>query len=269
MTKCAIALLKQGNFCYIFDMSQTPADPILPLAQLPFSILTDVMSPAEWHKRTRKACSSIPALDDVLTMIEKREVKWGDNIAAILDDNDITLREAELLFYLICEIKPILTVETGLGKGVAAAVMIAAHMHNGLNGGHVPLQKKNENTKDNPGVALLNALPLTGFQIMDHESALVLPQMYLQQLNDGLKFAYLNNATEFDVLMMEYFYVNQLLNEGGIIAIDTRERVRRELVDYVRRERHDYAVREIDETMTLIQKPQLAALSMHRPDMRH
>lgn len=250
-------------------MSQNPAHPVLPLAQLPFNILTDVMSPAEWHKQTRKACSKLPVLDDVLTMIEKRQVQWGDNISAVLDDGDITLREAELLFYLMREIQPILTVETGLGKGVAAAVMIAGHMHNGLNGGHVPLQKKHENTKDNPGVALLNALPLTGFQIMDHESALVLPQMYLQQLNDGLKFAYLNNATEFDVLMMEYFFVSRLLNEGGIIAIDTRERVRRELVDYVRRELHDHAVREIDEHMTLIQKPQIMALSQHSPDIRH
>lgn len=254
-------------------MSQHIADPVLPLAQLPFNILTDIMSPNEWHKQTRKACSKLPVLDDVLTMVEKRHVTYagedGSAIDMVLGDDDITLREAELLFYLVCQIKPILTLETGLGKGMAAAVMIAAHMRNELNGGHVPFQKKHENTKQNAGVALLNALPLKGFQIMDHESALVLPQMYLQQLNDGLTFAYLNNATEFDVLMMEYFFVNRLLNEGGIMAIDTREPVRRELVEYVRRVRHDYAVREIDEHMTLIQKPQLSALSMHRPDMRH
>lgn len=248
------------------SVTSPPAAP--PMAQLPFNILTDLPSPAEWHKRVRQACGKFSYLDDVMTATERRRLVWKD-IDVPLDDQDMTLEEAELLFYLVTETKPILTVETGLGKGLAAATMIIGHMQNDLNGGHVPLQIKSENTKENPGIALLEAMPITGYQIMDHESALVLPQMYLQQLNDGLTLGYVNNATEFDVLMMEYFYLNRLLNEGGIMAIDTRVKARRELVDYIRRERHDYAIRPISETMTLVQKPSLSAFSLHHPVIRH
>ncbi|WP_206214361.1 hypothetical protein, partial [Pseudomonas viridiflava] len=58
-----------------------------------------------------------------------------------------------------------------------------------------------------------------------------------------------------DEQMMEYFYLIRLLNEGGIIAINTRAPARQELVDYIRKNRHDYAVRVVDDHITLVQIP--------------
>lgn len=236
---------------------------------LPFSILTDLPSPAEWHKRCRQCVSQLPALDKLLSMIEQREVPTVDGGTIKLSESDLSLAQAELLFYLIHETKTILSVETGFGKGLVTGVVTAAHLVNDLRGGHVPMQARDDRTADDIGEYLLGSLDLAGFQLMDHESATVLPQMYLQQLNDGLSFVYFNSARSFDEQMMEYFYLNRLLNEGGIMAINTQDAVRRELVAYIRRDRHDYAVREIDEAITLVQKPMVSALAKHSPNFHH
>jgi len=238
-------------------------------AALPFSIMTDLPSPAEWHKRCRQSTAKLAALDKLLTMIEQREIPTVEGKMIALSKDDLSLQHAELLFYLITETKTILSVETGFGKGLAAAIMTAAHMVNDLNGGHVPIQASTDRGPDDIGSYTLENLGLSGFQIMDHETATVLPQMYLQKLNDGLSFVYFNHAREFDEQMMEYFYLNRLLHEGGIMAINTSDKARRELVDYIRRDRTDYAIRELDATITLVQKPQVQVFSQHKPAFHH
>lgn len=253
-------------------MAQNPAQNPAPDAAkktLPFNILIDLPSPAEWHKRSRQACGKFPALDKVFSMIEQG---WVPNIHGrkyTLDDQDVTEEQAELLFYLMTETRPILTVETGFHHGLVSAVMTLGHMANGLNGGHVPIQDQPREMLDGIGFYTMERLELTGYQIMEHETGTVLPQMYLQKLNQGLSLVYFNQATDFDEQMMEYFFLNRLLGEGGIMAVNTAESARRALVDYVRKERHDYAVRDTGCGITLIQTPHHAALAGHQPDFRH
>lgn len=238
-------------------------------AKLPFSILTDLASPAEWHKRTRQACDQLPALEELLTMIEMREMPDEQGTRIKLEGREISLKHAELFFYLVTLTKPILSVETGFGSGLAAGVITAAHLYNELLGGHVPVQSRAREALDGLGLYTLERLKLTGYQVMEHETAMVLPQMYLQKLNQGLSFVYFNSATEFDEQMMEYYYINQLLNEGGIMAVNTEVAARRELVAYIQKSRHDYAVRRLDDVITLVQTPKLSAIARHNPGLRH
>lgn len=237
--------------------------------KLPFNILTDLASPAEWHKTCRQACSVIPALDEILSMIEQRVMPEEKGGMFPIPEQDITLKQAELLFYLIVRTQPILTLETGWGTGLTAAIITAAHMANGLAGGHVPIQDNAKDVLGGIGFHTFERLGLTGYQVMEHESAVVLPQMYLQNINHGLAFAYLNAATEFDEQMMEYYYVNRLLGEGGIIAINTAVPARQMLVDTIRKTRHDYAVRDMGNHITLVQLPELSAILRHNPGLRH
>lgn len=238
-------------------------------SRLPFNILTDLPSPDEWHNRTRQACGGLPALDRIFLMIEQRWVPNRQGKKYRLGEHDLTVEQAELLFYLMTETRPILTVETGFEHGLVSAIMTAAHMANGLNGGHVPIQNQPKNILDGIGFYTMERLNLTGYQIMEHETATVLPQMYLQKLNEGLSLVYFNSATQFDEQMMEYFFLNRLLNEGGIMAVNTHQIARRELVDYVRRSRHDYAVRDLKCGITLIQTPDASAFARHDPGLRH
>jgi hypothetical protein len=237
--------------------------------RLPFSILTDLPAPEEWHKRVRKGCAKLRVLDDILSMIEQRFVPNEHGKKIKLAATDITVEQAELLYYLITETKPILTVETGFDHGLVASIMTAAHMVNELNGGHVPVQGQPRYLHEGVGFFTIEKLNLVGYQIMEHEPAIVFPQLYLQKLNEGLALVYFNSAKDFDEQMMEYFYMNRLLNEGGIMVINTTNPARQELVDYIRKNRFDYAVRELDCGMALVQLPQPVALSQHTPRFRH
>jgi len=238
-------------------------------SELPFNILTDLASPAAWSKIAHEARNDTPQLDEVFSMIERREVIDTNGKNVKLKDGDITLEQAELLFYLIHEIKPILSVEMGFANGLAASVMTTAHMLNGLNGGHVPIEDQAKLVNDGIGHHTMERLELTGYQIMEHEPALVLPQMLLQQLNQGLKLVYFNGARTFEEQMMEYYYMNRLLNEGGVLAINTANAARRELVDFIRRDRHDYAIRALSCGITLVQKPAVTALAQHAASVKH
>ena len=223
--------------------------------ELPFNILTDLPLPSEWRTRTNNGRRTHAALEDLFTMIETRKIKMPNGQEMALPSQAITVEQAELFYYLITETKPILSLETGFHFGLAASVITAAHMANGLNGGHIPIQEQAREVEQGIGFYTLQRLNLTGYQIMEHEPALVLPQIYLQQINEGLRFAYFSSAEDFEEQMMEYFYVNKLLNENGIFAINTAAPTRRDLVDYIRKVRHDYAIRELDCGITLIQKP--------------
>lgn len=245
------------------------AEAALKSSALPFNILTDLPAQSEWAKRTDATRRTMASLDDLLTMIETRRIKTENGQDNALPDDAVTLTQAELFFYLITEIKPVLSIETGFHFGLAAGVITAAHMANGENGGHIPIQDQAKQVEEGTGFYTLQRLDLSGYQIMEHEPALVLPQIYLQQLSNGLKFVYFNSADNFEEQMMEYFYINRLLNEGGVMAINTGSAARRELVDYIRKNRYDYAIRELDCGITLVQKPAMADLAKYQAGVKH
>ncbi len=154
-------------------------------------------------------------------------------------------------------------IETGFNLGLTAGVITAAHMRNGLNGGHVPIQDQAKIVAEGTGFYTMQRLGLQGFQIMEHPPAVVLPQVYAQGLNQGLLFVYLNSAENADEQVMEYFYLNRMLNEGGVMAINTTHPARRRLVGFIREDRDDYAIRELSCDITLVQKPNVTDLARH------
>lgn len=237
---------------------------------LPFHILTDLATPSVWTQNARKACSKMPALDALFTMIDKREISRGElRTPYAVKDDSVTTQQAELFLYILTQIKPNLSLEIGFGDGLLSGVLTAAHMYNGLKGGHIPVQDRARAIYGGIGIYVLEHLNLENYQIMEHPSATVLPQIYLQHINDGLLFAYLNHATGFDEQMMEYFYITRLLNEGGILAINTTHPARRALVDFIRSDRDDYAVRDMECDVTLVQIPKLTVLADHVPAAKH
>lgn len=228
---------------------------------LPFNILTDLAQPQQWLDQLEQARVLTPALDEVLTYIERKQITNESGAIVTVPDNVLTVEQAALLFYLIETTKPTLSVETGFTYGLAASVMTLAHMRNDQNGGHVPIQENAKQIHDGIGFYLLQKLGLRGFQLMEHEPAIVLPQLYMQQLNNGLTLVYLNSAEDADEQVMEYFYLIRLLNEGGIMAINTNHPARQKLVDFIRTDRDDFAVLALPCGITLIQKPNVTALS--------
>jgi hypothetical protein len=244
-------------------MNAQHADIKIAEPELPFNVVTDLALPTEWSQRVNAARRTMPALDDLFTMIETRTIKTQDGKEIPLPSYAVTLEQAELFYYLVTEMKPILSIETGFNMGLTASVITLAHMVNGLNGGHIPIQEQAKQVEHGVGFYTMERLGLTGYQIMEHEPALVLPQVYLQKLNDGLKFVLFSSSDDFEEQMMEYFYINRLLNEGGVMAINLASPARRQLLDYIRQNRHDYAIRELDCNIALVQKPSISDLAKY------
>ena len=233
------------------------------MQELPFNILTDLALPQKWLARLENARRDNNALDEVARMLETRRMTSPHDESLSIPEDAVTLEQAALFYYLVTTLKPILSIETGFKLGLAAAVITLAHMGNGLNGGHVPIQDQAKQVLDGAGFYTLQRLNLQGYQIMEHPPSVVLPQVYSQGLNQGLLFVYLNSAENADEQVMEYFYLNRMLNEGGVIAINTAHPARRRLVEFIREDRDDYAIRELTCDITLVQKPHLTNLARH------
>ena len=240
------------------------------IRETPFHILTDLATPAVWSQNCRQACSQMPALDAVFTMIEKREIPRGElRTPYAVKEESVTTQQAELFLYIMNRLKPNLSLEIGFGDGLLSCVLTAAHMHNGLKGGHVPVEDRARAINGGVGARLMEELNLENYQIMEHPPEIVLPQIYIQNINDGLLFAYMNHATAFDEQMMEYFYVSRLLNEGGVLAINLAHPARRALAEYIRSERHDCAFREMECGVALVQLPVVTVSADQLPSATH
>lgn len=235
----------------------------IPSLDLPFNILTDLPVAQEWLAQLEADRHEGSALDDVLGIVETRHVLSPHDELIKIPEGGLTLEQAALFYYLVTTLKPILTIETGFRFGLAASVITLAHMKNALNGGHVPIQEQAKLVNEGTGFYTMQRLKLEGFQLMEHAPAIVLPQVFTQGLNQGLRFVYLNSAESTDEQIMEYFYLIRMLNEGGVMAINTTHPARRRLIDFIRSDRDDYAIRELTCDITLVQKPNVTVLSRH------
>ena len=230
------------------------------LHDLPFNILTDVPSVPELVARFDLARHEDVILDELAQYVQTGRIPAATGELIKIPEDTITIEQLALLFYLVVTLKPILSIETGFGVGLMAAMMTLAHMRNGLNGGHIPIQDQAKLAHEGIGFYTMQRLELTGFQLMEHAPAFVLPQVCMQGLNQGFRLAYLNSATSFEEQMMEYYYLNRMLNEGGILAVNTTHLTRQKLVEFIQKERDDYAVRVMPCDITLIQKPDIHEL---------
>lgn len=234
-----------------------------------FNITTDLPSLHDLRDFITAQRKQNPTLDRLFKMLDAAEIRITDGGITPLKEAAIIAEHAMWLYYLTVTAKPILSLEMGMYQGVTAAAVTIAHMQNGLHGGHVPIQDHAKQVENGIGFKLFTDLGLSGFQIMEHEPAMVLPQVYLQNLNSGLRLVYFNHATASDEQMMEYFYVNALLNDGGIMVINTAHAARRFLVDYLRQERHDIVLRTLDCGLVLAQKPIMADIMADVFSVRH
>jgi hypothetical protein len=234
-----------------------------------FNITTDLPSAVELRGLMTDARKKNAPLNRLLTMVEAGEIRITDGAIIKINAENHVLDRVMWLYYLTVAAKPILTIETGFHQGLIAAAITLAHMDNALHGGHVPIQDRAKQVENGIGFKLFTDFSLSGFQIMEHEPAMVLPQVYLQNLNAGLRLAYFNFATSSDEQMMEYFYINTLLNEGGIMVINTDHAARRFLVDYLQKERHDMVLRTLECGLVLAQKPVMADVMADVFSVRH
>ena len=139
--------------------------------------------------------------------------------------NCISAVEGEWLADLVAKTNPKRTLETGMGTGQSGAficlgLLRAAEQHDSTPGEHTAIDPgQTGNFWRGAGLALRDQAGLT--DILTHigePSEFVLPRMVAAA--EKVQFAFIDANHRFEAALLEFFYIDQLLPNGGVCVID-------------------------------------------------
>lgn len=129
--------------------------------------------------------------------------------------SSISKVEADFLKGLINTCQPGATLEIGCAEGVSSMVICEAI---GKENTHTILDPNQSGHWKNVGVNNLKKSGLDNYTLIEDYSEFVLPGL----LKEGRQydFIFVDGWHTFDHVLLEFFYINRLLNIGGIVAFD-------------------------------------------------
>jgi predicted O-methyltransferase YrrM len=139
----------------------------------------------------------------------------------ILRSNDvtsITLEEGELLQRIIDSIEPKTSLEVGLAYGTSSLFICEALRRKGATK-HTVIDPYQSTRFDNRG---LKNIRRAGYEDMisfiEKPSEIALPELLKE--NHRIDFAFIDGFHTFDHTLLDFFYINRMLNVGGVVAFD-------------------------------------------------
>lgn len=133
---------------------------------------------------------------------------------------EISEAQGDMLQRIIQEIKPRVSLEVGLAYGVSALFICDALKSVGGER-HVVIDSHQMTPVWDNGAGLHN-LKLAGYEsLLDfhgEESQRALPK--LDARGEKIDFAFIDGAHTFDHALVDFFYVDRMLNVGGVVAFD-------------------------------------------------
>jgi predicted O-methyltransferase YrrM len=144
------------------------------------------------------------------------------------------------------------TVETGMAYGVSTLAIAGAHADRGT-GHHVAVDPIQSTKWRSIGRTNLRRAGIERFvRVVEERSDEALPRMVAE--GDACDFAFIDGHHLFDFVMVDFFYIDRMLVEGGIVAFhDPWIPAVGRVLDFVRRNRA-YEVSSADEWLALLVK---------------
>ncbi len=156
-----------------------------------------------------------PVLEEVL---RTREVVSDQGERLPLRD-EITRDEGEFLQRIIYTIKPKVSLEIGLAHGISAMFICDALRKIDARK-HIVMDPYQHSTRYN-GIGLKN-LRQAGYEdlidFIEEPSETVLPELLKRKTR--IDFAFVDGWHTFDHTLVDFFYINMMLNIGGVVAFD-------------------------------------------------
>jgi len=160
-----------------------------------------------------------PVLDEIM---KTRRVLTRDGKERPLE-SEVSREEGEYLAKLVEEVKPTTSLEIGLACGISALFICEALTKNGK-GRHIaidPGQLSPIPSDDWQGIGLANLeragyRPLVEFHGVPSEMAL--PHLLEQGVR--VQLAFIDGWHTFDHVMLDFFYINRMIDVGGVVAFD-------------------------------------------------
>ncbi|ELS00688.1 putative O-methyltransferase [Xenococcus sp. PCC 7305] len=130
----------------------------------------------------------------------------------------ISLPETELLCKLVAQQRPEISLEVGLGYGFSALAICSSTPANEQRT-HIVIDPYQEKFWKNLGLRHLNEAGYSDIvDFYPQKSYQALPQL----LQDGVRvdFAFIDGWHTFDYVLVDFFYIDKILKNGGVVAFD-------------------------------------------------
>jgi len=131
--------------------------------------------------------------------------------------SSIDLQEGLFIQQLIRTYRPKKTIEIGCANGISSTFICEA-ISEYASDDHLIVDAYQAVSWDNVGLHTLKRAGFSNFRLVEELSEIILPEL----LKGGHKFdfALIDGWHTFDHTLLDFFYLNRMLNVGGIIVID-------------------------------------------------
>jgi len=156
-----------------------------------------------------------PILEEIL---RTKSVHTLDGTAALPLKDAIDSETGSLLQKLIRQKRPAVTLEIGLAYGVSALFICEALV--GVGGRkHIAIDAFQNSVWHGIGIHHVRAAGFSALvELREQLSEYALPQLVKEGVT--VDFAFIDGSHTFDQKMIDFFYVDRILNVGGVIAFD-------------------------------------------------
>ena len=163
-----------------------------------------------------------PAMNPVLAdILRSKQTLSGDGTRSIDVHSAISLEEGELLSRLITERKPAVSLEVGLAFGISALFICEAMKASTPRPRHIVIDPAQHAEAYWRGAGLAN-LERAGYrefvEFIEKPSQIAMPELVAS--GRRIDFAFIDGEHTFDHVLVDFFFVDQLLNVGGVVVLD-------------------------------------------------
>jgi predicted O-methyltransferase YrrM len=134
-----------------------------------------------------------------------------------IEETSINSLKAGVINQLISSKKLKHALEVGCAYGISSAIICQAIKENGTGVNYIidPFQQEQW---DNEGLRNLEQAGLTNYELIQEKSEYALPD--LAKSNLFIDFAFIDGWHTFDHTLIDFFYVNKILQVGGVVVFD-------------------------------------------------
>jgi predicted O-methyltransferase YrrM len=158
-------------------------------------------------------------MNSVLSEILKTgETKNANGNSAVNVHSSVSSSEGEFLQKLVSQVDPTVSLEVGLAYGVSALFICdALKVRNGTQ--HIVIDPSQERVWGGIGIANLRRAGFEHFvRLMEAPSYRALPE--LESRGQRVDFAFIDGWHTLDFALLDFFFVDRMLNVGGIVVFD-------------------------------------------------
>ncbi len=154
---------------------------------------------------------------ELLDEIFRKQLVYDDAGNEYKLAGNVDMKEGAFLTKLIQEYKPKNTIEIGCAYGISS-LFICSALEKIKNPHHTIIDAWQNESFKNIGVSNLKKAGINFFELIEGLSEIILPQL----LSEGKKYdlCFIDGNHTFDHTLIDFFYLNRMIDIGGIIVID-------------------------------------------------